>query len=199
MEYKEGSVGRGACRSGADPYRPFVGDILAQRPCLCAPRIAASVRPRGCSGSVIEVQRLRFESVRAACRRMVILQPPVARVAFGNVRLGRGARSVSGGVLFRGRLCIGNCWAAVEHGLHVGAGLFVWRDALVAPHGAGSGVVGGQGEHGPELVGEAAQVGDAGVDVLPGGEGVGDAEVALRARHQLHQARVPAGDWAVAR
>ena len=59
---------------------------------------------------------------------------------------------------------------------------------VVAPHGAGPGVVGGQREHGPELVGEAAQVGDAGVDILPGVEGVGDAEVALRARHQLHQA-----------
>ena len=44
-----------------------------------------------------------------------------------------------------------------------------------------NGVVGGQDEIGPELVGEAAQVGDAGADVLPGGEGVGDAEVALRA------------------
>ena len=59
---------------------------------------------------------------------------------------------------------------------------------VVAPHGAGPGVVGGRRENGPELVGEAAQVGDAGVDALPGVEGVGDAEVALRARHQLHQA-----------
>ena len=188
MVDEESSVGRGVCRSGADPYRPFVGDIQAQRPCPCAPRIAASVRPRGCAGSVIEVHRLRFESGRAVCHRMVILQPPVARVALGNVRLGRGAGSVSGGVLFGGRLCIGDCWAAVEHGLHVGARLPVWRDAVVAPHGAGPGVVGGDGEHGPELVGKAAQVGDAGVDVLAGVEGVGDAEVALRARHQLHQA-----------
>ena len=54
--------------------------------------------------------------------------------------------------------------------------------------GTGPGVVGGQRENGPELVGEAAQVGDAGVDVLPGVESVGDAEVALRVRHQLHQA-----------
>ena len=122
---------------------------------------------------------------------MVILQPPVAWVGFGNVRLGRGERSVSGWILFCGRLCIGNCSAAVENGLHVGAGLLVWRDAVVAPHGAGPGVVGGDGEHGPELVGETAQVGDAGVDVLPGVEGIGDAEVALRARHQLHQALGP--------
>ena len=78
--------------------------------------------------------------------------------------------------------------AAVENGPYVGAGLRIWRDAVVAPHGAGPGVVGGAGEHGPELVGEAAQVGDAGVDILAGVEGVGDAEVALRARHQLHQA-----------
>ena len=107
MEYEQGSVGRGVCRSSADPYRPFIGHILAQRPCLCAPRIAASVRPRG-PGSVIEVQRLRFESGRAVCRQMVILQPPIAWVAFSNVCLGRGERSVSRGVLFRGRVCIGN-------------------------------------------------------------------------------------------
>ena len=48
---------------------------------------------------------------------MVILQPPIAWVGFSNVRLGRGERSVSRGVLFRGRLCIGNCSAAVENGL----------------------------------------------------------------------------------
>ena len=107
VEHEQGSVGRGVCRSSADPYRPFIGDILAQRPCLCAPRIADGVRPRGCPGSVIEVQRLRPESGRAVCRQMVILQPPITWVAFSNVRLGRGARSVSGGVLFRGRLCIG--------------------------------------------------------------------------------------------
>ena len=188
VEYEQGSVGHSVRRSGADPYRPFIGDILVQRPCLCAPRIAASVRPRDCPGSVIEIQRLRLESGRPVCRQMVILQPPIAWVGFSNVRLGRGERSVSGGVLFRGRLCIGDCSAAVENGLHVGARLFVWRDAVVAPHGGGSGVVGGQREHGPELVGEPAQVGDAGVDILPGVEGVGDAEVALRARHQLHQA-----------
>ena len=188
VEYEEGSVGRGACRSSADPYRPFSGDLLAQRPCLCTARIADSVRPRGRAGSVIEVQRLRLESGRAVCRRMLILQPPIAWVVFGNVRLGRGERLVSGGVLFGGRLSIGDCSAAVENGLHVGARLLVWRDAVIAPHGAGPGVVGGQREHGPELVGESAQVGDAGVDVLSGVEGIGDAEVALRARHQLHQA-----------
>ena len=188
VEHEQGSVGCGVCRSSADPYRPFIGDILAQRTCLCAPRIADSVRPRGWPGSVIDVQRLRLASGRAVCRRMVILQPPIAWRAVSNVRLGRGERSVSGGVLFRGRLCIGNCSAAVENGLHVGARLLVWRDAVVAPHGGGPGVVGGQRDHGPELVGEPAQVGDAGVDILPGVEGVGDAEVALRARHQLHQA-----------
>ena len=87
-----------------------------------------------------------------------------------------------------GCLRAGRWSAAVENGPHVGARLCVWRHAVVAPHGAGPGVVGGQGEHRPELVGEAAQVGDAGVDVLPRVEGIGDAEVALRARHQLHQA-----------
>ena len=124
VEHEQGRVGRGACRSSADPYQPFIGDILAQRPCLCAPRIAASVRPRGCPGSVIEIQRLRLESGRPVFRQMVILQPPIAWVGFSNVRLGCGERSVSGGGLFRGRLCIGNCSAAVENGLHVGARLF---------------------------------------------------------------------------
>jgi membrane-associated protease RseP (regulator of RpoE activity) len=66
VEHEQGSVGRGVCRSSADPYRPFIGDILAQRPCLCAPRITASVRPRGCPGSVIEIQRLRLESGTAS-------------------------------------------------------------------------------------------------------------------------------------
>ena len=108
--------------------------------------------------------------------------------ALGKVRLGHGARQVAGRVLFLGFPHVGRRPAAAENGLHVGVRLFVWRDAVVAPHGAGPGVVGGQGENGPELVGEAAQVGDAGVDVLPGVEGVRDAEVALRARHQLHQA-----------
>ena len=172
VEYEWGSVDRGERRSGADPYRPFSGDLLVQRPCLCAPRIADSVRPRGGPGSVVEVQRLRLESGRSVCRRMVILQPPIAWVAFSNVRLGRGERLVSRGVLFGGRLSIGDCSAAVENGLHVGARLLVWRDAVIAPHGAGPGVVGGQREHGPELVGESAQVGDAGVDVLSGVEGI---------------------------
>ena len=130
---------------------------------------------------------------------MLILRPPIAWVVFGNVRLGRGERLVSGGVLFGVRLSIGDCSAAVENGLHVGARLLVWRDAVIASHGAGPGVVGGQREHGPELVGESAQVGDAGVDVLSGVEGIGDAEVALRARINCIRPWAPAGDCAVAR
>ena len=90
--------------------------------------------------------------------------------------------------MFLGCLRAGSWPAAVENGAYVGARLRIWWDAVVAPHGAGPGVVGGEGEHGPELVGEAAQVGDAGVDVLSGVEGVGNPEVTLRARHQLHQA-----------
>ena len=97
-------------------------------------------------------------------------------------------RPVSGGGLFLGRLCVSSGLGEVENGLHVGARLLVWRDAVVAPHGAGPGVVGGESENGPELVGEPTQVGDAGVDILLGVEGIGDAELALRARHQLHQA-----------
>ena len=95
--------------------------------------------------------------------------------------------------MFLGCLRAGSWPVAVENGLHVDARLCVWRDAVVASHGAGPGIVGGQGEHGPELVGEAAQVGDAGVDILSGVEGIGDAEVALRTRHQLHQALGPGG------
>ena len=120
---------------------------------------------------------------------MVILQPAVGRGGvFSNVRLGHGERPVLGRVMFLGCLRADSWPAAVENGPYVGARLRIWRDAVVAPHGAGPGVVGGDGEHGSELVGEAAQVGDAGVDILAGVEGVGDAEVALRARHQLHQA-----------
>ena len=125
------------------------------------------------------VQRPRLESGRAVCRRMVILQP--------SRNGGPGVRPVCGRVLFLSFLYVSRGPAAVEHGPHVGVRLFEWRDAVVAPHGARPGVVGGQGENGPELVG-AAQVGDAGVDVLPGVEGAGDAEVALRARNKLHQA-----------
>ena len=93
-----------------------------------------------------------------------------------------------GQIPFLGFLYVGRRRAAAEHGPHVGLRLPVGRDAFVAPHGPGPGVVGGQRENGPELVGEAAQVGDAGVDVLPRVEGVGDAQVALRTGHQLHQA-----------
>ena len=57
--------------------RPFIGDILAQHPCLCVPRFADGVRPRGCPGSIIKVQRLRFDPGRAVCRQVVILQPPI--------------------------------------------------------------------------------------------------------------------------
>jgi len=78
--------------------------------------------------------------------------------------------------------------ASAENGPHVCAGLFVRRNAVVPAHGARPGVVGGHREHGPELVGEAAQVGDAGIDVLPRIEGIRHAEVELRGGHQLHQA-----------
>ena len=66
--YEQGSVGRGVCGSSADPYRPFIGDIPAQRPCLCVPRIADRVRPRGCPGSVIEVQRFESGYLHDSCR-----------------------------------------------------------------------------------------------------------------------------------
>ena len=181
--HESDSVRRGVCGT-IDLYRAFISDTLAQRSRPRAPRMDELVWQRGSPGSVDH----RLESGRTVCRRMVILRPPVNRGAFSKVRLGHGVRPVSGGVMFLGCLCVASWPAAVENGLHVGARLCVWRDAVVAPHGAGPCVVGGDGELGPELVGEAAQVGNAGVDVLPGVEGVGDAEVALRARHQLHQA-----------
>ena len=193
VEHESGGVRRGVCRSIAiDLCRTFIGDTLAQRPRQRAPQIAL-VRRRGYPSSVVQVhrhvERLRLESGRAVYRQMVIQQPPVDWGAFSKVCLGHGVRSVFGRVMFLGCLCVSSWSAAVENGPYVGVCLFVWRDAVVTPHGAGSGVVGGQGESGgPELVGEAAQVGDAGVDILPGVEGVRDAEVALRARHQLHQA-----------
>ena len=63
----------------------------------------------------------------------------------------------------------------------------VSQHRLSAPDGAGPGVTRGDGEIDPELVGETALVDDAGVDVLSGVEGVGDAEFALHTWHQLHQ------------
>ena len=174
--------------------RPLKEDGWRTTP-RCAPEsgacIAASTGRPGPSRRTLASAVRRsapWWSTGAVGRQVVILRPPVAWVAFGNVRLARGVRSVSGGILFRGRLCISSGPVAVENRPYVGARLCIWRDAVVAPHGAGPGIVGGDGEHGPELVGEAAQVGDAGVDVLAGVEGVVDAEVALRARHQLHQA-----------
>ncbi len=182
------------CRSGAaDLYRALIGDTLAERPCLRIPRDDELVRRRGRPGSVVRVQRRvehpRLESGRRVHCQMVILRPVVGRGGvFSNVRLGHGERPVLERVMFLGCLRADSWPAAVENGPYVGAGLRIWRDAVVAPHGAGPGVVGGDGEHGPELVGEAAQVGDASIDMLAGVEGVGDDEVALRARHQLHQA-----------
>ena len=57
-------------------------------------------------------------------------------------------------------------WSASgEDGTYVGTRLIVGRNAVVAAHGAGPSVVGGERENGPELVGEAPQVGDACVDI----------------------------------
>ena len=108
VEHESGGVGREVCpiQRRRPVYRPFIGDVLAQRPRLRAPRIDERVRRHGYPGSVVAVQRVRRASGRAVYRQVVILQPPVAWVAFSNVRLGRGVRSVSGGVMFREGLCI---------------------------------------------------------------------------------------------
>ena len=130
---------RGVCRSGAaDLYRAFIDDTLAERPCLSIPRDDELVRRRGRPGSVVRVQRRvehpRLESGRRVHRQMVILRPVVGRGGvFSNVRLGHGERPVLGRVMFLGCLRADSWPAAVENGPYIGAGLRIWRDAVVAP------------------------------------------------------------------
>ena len=143
VEHESGGVRRGVCRSIAiDLCRTFIGDTLAQCPRQRAPQIDL-VRRRGYPSSVVQVhrlaERLRLESGRAVYRQMVIQQPPVDWGAFSKVRLGHGVRSVFGRVMFLVCLCVSSWSAAVENGPYVGVCLFVWRDAVVTPHGAGSG------------------------------------------------------------
>ena len=60
--------------------------------------------------------------------------------------------------------------------------------------GTRSGVVRGKRDNGAELVGELSKISHAGIDVVASIEGIGNTEVQLRTRHQLHQAlRADAG------
>lgn len=110
VEKPAAAVGRGVCRPSAlDPFLPFIRDTLAQYPRLRATRIHEMVRQRGYPGSAVQVRRLvkrlRPETGRTVYRRVVTLAGESAQVdwgAFGKVRIGHGARTVSGFVMVLG-------------------------------------------------------------------------------------------------
>ncbi len=101
------TVRRGTCRASAlDPYVPFIHDTLAQYPRLRATRLFEMVRPRGYTGSVVQLRRL-VRAIRPATppivyRRLTTLMAEEAQVdwgAFGAIRIGRGVRPLSGFVM----------------------------------------------------------------------------------------------------
>jgi transposase len=98
---------RGTCRASAlDAYLPFIRDTLAQYPRLRATRLFEMVRPRGYSGSVVQLRRI-VRTIRPAApptvyRRLTTLMAEEAQVdwgAFGAIRIGRGVRPLSGFVM----------------------------------------------------------------------------------------------------
>jgi len=101
------TVRRGTCRASAlDPYLPFIRDTLAQYPRLRATRLFEMVRPRGYTGSVVQLRRLvrtmRPTRPPTVYRRLVTLRAEEAQVdwgAFGSVRIGHGVRPLSGFVM----------------------------------------------------------------------------------------------------
>ena len=101
------AVRRGTCRATAlDPYLPFVRDTLAQYPRLRATRLYEMVRPRGYSGSVVQLRRvvrlLRPQATPTVYRRLTTLMGEEAQVdwgAFGTIRIGHGTRPLSGFVM----------------------------------------------------------------------------------------------------
>ena len=101
------AVRRGTCRPTAlDPYLPFVRDTLAQYPRLRATRLFEMVRPRGYTGSVVQLRRivrlLRPQVSPVIYRRLVTLAGEEAQVdwgAFGTIRIGHGTRPLSGFVM----------------------------------------------------------------------------------------------------
>lgn len=101
------AVRRGTCRPTAlDPYLPFVRDTLVQYPRLRATRLYEMVRPRGYTGSVVQLRRivrtLRPQAVPTVYRRLTTLAGEEAQVdwgAFGTLRIGHGTRPLSGFVM----------------------------------------------------------------------------------------------------
>ena len=101
------TVRRGTCRATRlDPYLPFIRDTLAQYPRLRATRLFEMVRPRGYTGSVVQVRRmvrtLRPAATPTVYRRLTTLMGEEAQVdwgAFGAIRIGHGVRPLSGFVM----------------------------------------------------------------------------------------------------
>lgn len=100
----------GRCRATAlDPFLPFVRDTLVQYPRLRATRLHEMLRSRGYPGSAVQVRRavrhLRPAPPSEAYLRLSSLAGEVAQVdwgSFGQVRLGRGTRPLSGFVMVLG-------------------------------------------------------------------------------------------------
>ena len=101
------AVRRGTYRPTAlDPYLPFVRDTLAQYPRLRATRLFEMVRPRGYTGSVVQLRRvvrtLRPQIAPTIYRRLTTLAGEEAQIdwgAFGTIRIGHGVRPLSGFVM----------------------------------------------------------------------------------------------------
>jgi transposase len=101
------SVRRGTCRASIlDPYLPFLRDTLAQYPRLRATRLHEMVRPRGYTGSVVQLRRivrtLRPSVTPTVYRRLTTLMGEEAQIdwgAFGTIRIGHGVRPLSGFVM----------------------------------------------------------------------------------------------------
>lgn len=100
-------VRRGTCRATLlDAFLPFVRDTLAQYPRLRATRLFEMVKPRGYTGSVVQLRRavrlIRPPAATTVYRRLTTLAAEEAQVdwgAFGAIRIGRGVRPLSGFVM----------------------------------------------------------------------------------------------------
>jgi transposase len=107
IAYDTHTVRRGTCRpSVLDPYLPFLRDTLAQYPRLRATRLYEMVRPRGYTGSVVQLRRvvrtLRPAGTPTVYRRLTTLMGEEAQIdwgAFGTIRIGHGVRPLSGFVM----------------------------------------------------------------------------------------------------
>ena len=100
-------IRRGTCRATRlDPYLPLIRDTLKQYPRLRATRLFEMVKLRGYRGSVVQLRRavrlIRPAATATLYRRLTVLAGEEAQVdwgAFGAVRIGRGARPLSGFVM----------------------------------------------------------------------------------------------------